>query len=134
MKLYHVPNIVLGIKLRNKLIKFIICNISFRYWLEDINGSLSINDQSLNEYINKLINGCILIERDDVEFKLFSDLTSKNILNCIAYSYKEIDEIKDIEEFDLHSVVDKLTEIIELNLTELLSTQNITISEVNIEY
>lgn len=133
MKLFHIPNIVLGIKLRNQPIVFMVANLNFRYWAETENGSLSINNEPIFDYINNLINGAILIEKKDANYSQFDSLATNNSLNCIAYSYADMEEsIESVDSID--QVVVKLEQIIELNLTELLKPQNISISNVNLEY
>lgn len=133
MKLFHIPNIVLGIKLRNRPIVFIVTNLSFRYWTETENGSLVINNEPIFDYINNLINGAILIEKKDVNYSQFDRLATNNSLNCMSYSYADMEEsTESVDSID--QVLTKLEQIIELNLTELLKPQNISISNINLEY
>lgn len=131
MKLYHIPNIILGIKLRNKPIEFITCHLSFYYWQDETNGSMSINNQSIKDYVTNMIHGMLLIEKEDQNFGIYDNLSNTD-LNCMMYSYEDIGN--SIEEESAELVVGKLESIMETNLTSLLSEQNITISEISIKY
>jgi len=86
----------------------------------------------LHEYLNSMIHGCILIEKEDASFNLFEQLSDKNELKCVAYSYSDIDIEENEVEIDI--VMNQLEKILEGNLTELLNEQGITISEVSINY
>ena len=132
MHLYHIPNLVLGIKLRNQPTEFIICHLSFRYWNnENVNGSVSIGNESLMEYIKTVFNGIILVEKEDNNFSLYENLSNSLSLKCMSYSYSELDEVDDPS---IDSVISKLESILENNITEIIKDQDISISGVSLTY
>lgn len=134
MHLYHIPNLVLGIKLRNQPTEFIICHLSFRYWITEYeNGSVSIGNESLMEYIQTVFNGMILVEKRDINFELYEKLSDQQALKCMAYSYNDFSEW-DAGSESIELVVSKLETILENNIATLLKDQNISISEVSLSY
>jgi len=130
IKLCHIPGIVIGIKLRNEQVKFYKTNISIRYIKSETTpGSFIINELPADEYICNLVDSCLLIEKEDQNFKLFEQLEGQ--LNCISYSYNDMDIVDEVK---LEYIFNKLENIIEENLSNLLEAESIQISSVSIEY
>lgn len=127
MKLYHIPNVVLGLKLRNKPVDFIIGHISIYYILN--NGeSFNIGDSSVEEYIKNMVDGAIFIEKSDKNFKAYDELSNTDF-KCMAYTYDDLDGPED--EIEIDSLVSKLEIIFKENLESIFG-ERVEIAGVNI--
>lgn len=129
MKLYHIPNVILGLKLRNKNVDFIIGHISIHYVLN--NGeSFNIDNSSVEEHIRNMVDGAIFIEKSDKNFKIYDELSNTDF-KCMAYTYDDIEVIED--EMQIEYIVSKLETIFHENLESIFG-ERVEITNVTIRY
>jgi len=129
MKLYHIPNLVLGLKLRNKPVNFIVGHISILYIPNDVE-SFQINNSSVEEYIRSMVDGAIFIEKLDTNFKIYDELSNFDF-KCMAYTYGDIDTHED--EMEIDYIVSRLETIFKENLESIFG-ERVEIADVTIKY
>ena len=126
-KLSLIPNIVIGIKLKNNPVEFILAHIHIRYsHLDNTSGSFLIGEQSVNEYISNMLKNMILIDEADSNYKKFEELSNIGQLNCFKYNGDDLDGI------GIDHIIAKLENIVEDNLQSLLIDQQININSVTL--
>lgn len=117
VKLYHIPNIVFGIKPLNGKLKLFVTHISIRYYGE---GSLDIKSIPLSEYYRNKYSDILLIEGTDQKFDQFKQLSEDSTLNCMRYSYSDLELLGDVDDDEVYNLVfEKFNDILETNLKQV---------------
>lgn len=126
-KLSLIPNIIIGIKLKDKPVEFILAHIHIRYsHLDNTSGSFLIGEQSVNDYISNMLKNIILINDADADYTKFGELSNTGQLNCFKYNDDDLDGIV------IDHIIAKLENIVEDNLQSLLTDQQININSVTL--
>lgn len=121
-KVFIIPNLVFGIKLKDRPVNFIAYSIHIEYTSD---SDWNIENSFLEKHVSESLGGLILVSASDKSYGMFHSLTESGELNCASYDNDYEDELDVSTEF---------TYIVKDNLNDMLKGQSLIINNISLNY